>query len=118
MRVSVEHHTVQKGLLLKTTYYAVDCSVAFSHEETQIIRQRKLEKSVLLDRRPATAKVADRDDKFQLTVARLQKGVDRFLCETPATAKLYQEDLLAALEQLKVWVSLNAEEGKKTVVEF
>ena len=91
---------------------------SFTHEETQIIRQRKLEKSIVLDRRPATAKVDDRDDKFRLTVANLQKGVDRFMCETPATAKLYQEDLLVALEQLKDWVSLNAEEGEKTVVEF
>lgn len=118
MRVSIDHDTVHKGWLFKTTYYAVDLSVHFTHEETQIIRQRKLEKAVLLERRPATAKVDDRDEKFILTVSTLQRGTDRFLTATPAAAKLYQEDLLAALEQLKQWLNLNAETGERTVVEF
>lgn len=118
MRVSIEHHTIRKGLILKTTYYAVDCVVHFSHEETQIIRQRKLENSVLMERRPATAKTDDRDDKFTLTVAHLVRGPDRFLTATPGHAKLYQEDLLAALEQLKTWLMANAETGARSVVEF
>ena len=118
MRVSIEHHTIRQGLLFKTTYYAVHCSVAFSHEERQIIRQRKLENSVLLERRPATAKVDDRDDKFTLTVATLVAGPDRFLAANPGAAKLYQEQLLAALEQLKSWLTLNADTGQRTVVEF
>lgn len=118
MRVSIEHHTIRKGMVMKTTYYQVACSVAFTHEETQIIRQRKLEKSVLLERRPATAKVDDRDEKFTLTVAHLQRGPDQFLCATPAHAKLYQQDLLSALEQLKNWLMLNAETGERKVVEF
>lgn len=118
MRVAIDHCTIVKGLLFKTTYYAVDLSVAFTHEETQIIRQRKLEKTVLLERRPATAKVDDRDDKFTLTVGRLQHGPDRFLAATPAHAKLYQEELLAALNELKGWLTLNADEGGRTVVEF
>lgn len=118
MRVSIEHATVRRGFVLKTTYYAVDLSVHFTHEETQIIRQRKLEKAVLLERRPATAKVDDRDDKFTLTVAKLQAGTDRFLTANPAAAKQYQAELLIALEQLKVWLTLNAETGERTVVEF
>lgn len=118
MRVSISHETVSKGMLFKNTFYAVDLQVHFTHEETQIIRQRKLEQSVLLERRPATAKVDDRDDRFTLDVATIQKGKDRFLTASPAAAKLYQADLLAALEQLKVWLSLNAETGEKIVVEF
>ncbi len=118
MRVSIKHETIRKGWLFKTTYYAVDLQVHFSHEETQIIRQRKLEKSVLLERRPANAKVDDRDDKFTLSVADLQKGTDRFLAATPAHAKIYQDDLLAALSQLKDWVSLNADEADAIVVEI
>lgn len=118
MRVSISHETVRQGWLFKTTYYAVDLQVHFTHEETQIIRQRKLEKSVLLERRPATAKVDDRDEKFTLAVGMLQKGTDRFLTATPATAKLYQAELLIALEQLKGWLSLNAETGERIVVEF
>jgi len=118
MRVSISHETVRQGFIFKTTYYVVCCTVNFTHEETQIIRQRKLEKSVLLTRRPATAKVDDRDDKFTLSVATLQKGTDRFLTATPGHAKIYQQDLLAALEQLKDWLSLNADEADRTVVEF
>jgi len=118
MRVYIEHHTIQKGWPFKRTLYAVDCTVHFTHEETQIIRQRKLEKSVLLERRPATAKVDDRDDKFTLTAQHLVKGTDRFVAATPATAKLYQEELLGALENLKGWLMLNAETGERTVVEF
>lgn len=118
MRVSIEHNTIRKGWLFKTTYYAVDCTVHFTHEETQIIRQRKLEKSVLLERRPATAKVDDRDDKFTFTVSLLQRGTDRFLASTPGAAKVYQAELIAALEQLKGWLMVNAETGERTVVEF
>lgn len=116
--MSISHETVRKGLLFKTTYYVVLCTVHFTHEETQIIRQRKLEKSILLQRRPATAKVDERDDKFTLSVATLQKGTDRFLTATPAAAKIYQQDLLGALEQLKEWLTLNAETGEAIVVEF
>ena len=118
MRVAITHHTIRKGWLFKTMYYAVDCAVHFSHEEKQIIRQRTLEKSILLARRPATARVDDRDEQFALSVADLITGTDRHLCATPGHAKLYQEELLVALEQLKTWVSFNAEEGTRTVVEF
>ena len=118
MRISITHETIRKGWLFKTTYYAVNLTVAFTHEETQIIRQRKLEKSVLLERRPATAKVDDRDDKFTLLVSSIQNQTDRFLTATPAEAKLYQEELLGALENLKGWLGLNAEEGEKIVVEI
>jgi len=118
MRVSIKHATVQTGLLFKTTYYAVDVTVHFTHEETQIIRQRKLEQSVLLQRRPATAKVDDRDDKFTLLVAHLKQGTDRFLTANPASAKLYQQELLLALEQLKVWISLNADRSDNITVEL
>jgi len=118
MRVSIEHSTEKRGLIFRTTYYSVNCTVHFSHEETQIIRQRKLEASVLLERRPATAKTDDRDEKFTLTVAHLVRGTDRFLTANPGAAKIYQEDLLAALEQLKSWVMVNADEASRTVVEF
>jgi len=118
MRVSIEHGTVRQGLLFKTTYYSVDLVVHFSHEETQIIRQRKLERAVLLNRRPANAKVDDRDDRFTLTVGHVVKGRDQYLAANPAAAKAYQAQLLAALEELKDWLSLNADEAGRTVVEF
>jgi len=119
MRVSIDHHTIRKGLLFKKTFHEVHLSVAFTHEEKQIIRQRGLLKTKLVDRRPANARVDDRDEKFELRVEHLMDGrTDRFLCATPSRSKIYEEDLLAVFEQMKVWLDDNAETGTRTVVEF
>ncbi len=119
MRVSITHETVRKGFVLKTTYHEVLLEVAFTHEEKQIIRQRKLEKTRLLARRPATAKVDDRDEKFELRIEQLMDGkVDRFLCATPSQSKIYEENLLDVLAQLKLWLQDNADSAGRTVVEF
>jgi hypothetical protein len=119
MRVSISHHTIKKGFLFKKTYHEVHLSVAFTHEEKQIIRQRGLLKTKLVDRRPADAKNDARDEKFELRVEHLMDGrVDRFLCATPSRAKIYEDDVLAMLAQMKVWLNDNAEPGTRTVVEF
>ena len=119
MRVSISHHMVRRGLIFRKTYHEVHLCVAFSHEEKQIIRQRGLLKTKLVDRRPATAKVDDRDEKFELRVEDLMDGkVDRFLCETPSKSKIYEEELLAVFGQMKLWLDDNAETGTRTVVEF
>lgn len=119
MRVSISHHDVRKGFLFKRTFYAVDLAVAFTHEETQIISMRRLADTKLLDRRPATARVDDRDERFELRLRDLINGrTDRFLCATPSAAKIYEDDLLRVMAQVKLWVGDNAESGGRTVVEF
>lgn len=119
MRVSISHETIRKGWLFKTTFYEVSLSVVLSHEEKQIVRQRNLQKTKLLDRRPATARNADRDEKFELRVEHLlDGGTDRFLCATPSKAKIYEEELLFMLQQMKRWIGDNAETGKATVIEL
>jgi hypothetical protein len=119
MRVSISHLSVRKGFLFKKTYYEVQTQVAFSHEEKQIIRQRKLQTTKLLDRRPADARVDDRDEKFELRVGDFLDGKsDYFLCATPSRAKIYEEDILVVLERMKLWLSDNAEEGSSVTVEF
>lgn len=119
MRISISHDTVRKGLLFKTTYYEVRLSVAFTHEEKQIIRQRNLQKTKLVDRRPATARNDDRDEKFELRVEHLMDGrADQFLCATPSKAKIYEEDILLMLQQMKLWLGDNAETGSGTVIEL
>lgn len=119
MRVSISHHTARRGFVLKTTYYEVHLSVAFTHEEKQIIRQRNLLQTKLLDRRPATARVDDRDTKFELRVEHLMdERLDRFLCATPSQAKIYEDALLGALAQMKLWLDDNAETAGRTVIEF
>lgn len=119
MRVSITHHAVQRGIVLKTTYYEVQLKVAFTHEEKQIIRQRNLLRTKLMDRRPATARVDDRDEKFELRVEHLMdERSDCFVCANPSQAKLYEENLLDALAQMKLWLDDNAEVADRTVVEF
>jgi hypothetical protein len=119
MRVSITHETIRKGFILKTTYYEVQLQVAFTHEEKQIIHQRNLLKTKLMDRRPATAKVDDRDDRFELRVEHLLNGkIDHFLSATPSQSKIYEDHLLDALAQLKLWLDDNAETADRTVVEF
>lgn len=119
MRVSIAHETVRKGLILKTTYHEVQLKVAFTHEEKQIIRQRNLLRTKLMDRRPADAKVDARDEKFELRVEHLMdEKIDRFLCATPSQSKIYEENLLDALAQMKLWLDDNADTAGRTVVEF
>jgi len=119
MRIAIKHQTVRQGLLFKTTYHEVRLTVLFTHEELQIIRQRKLLETKLMDRRPATAKVDDRDSKFELSVGDIVNGkTDRFLCATPSASKIYEERLLDTLQQLKLWISDNADEADDFVVEL
>lgn len=119
MRVSIAHQTVQRGVLFKKTYHEVHLSVAFTHEENQIIRQRGLLKTKLVDRRPADAKNDARDEKFELRVEHLMDArTDRFLCANPSQSKIYEEELLAVLEQMKLWLVDNADTAARTVVEF
>ena len=119
MRVSIDHKTVRKGWPFKTTYYEVHLKVAFTHEEKQIIRQRGLLKTKLLDRRPANARVDARDEKFELRVEDLMRNrPDRFLCATPSKAKIYEEALFGVMQQMKLWLTDNAETGTRKVEEF
>lgn len=119
MRVAIDHGTIRKGLLFRTAYYEVSCTVHFSHEELHVLRARNLLSTKLMDRRPATARVDDRDAKFELRLNDLVNGkTDRFLCATPSDAKIYAEELVAALEQVKRWIGDNTEIGRRHVVEF
>jgi len=119
MRISISHHDVRRGLLFRKTMHEVHLSVAFTHEEKQIVRQRRLGDQVILQRRPANAKVDDRDSKFVLRLGDLLDGrTDRFLLATPSAAKIYEEDLIRMLAQVKLWISDNAETAGRTVIEL
>lgn len=43
MRIRIEHEEVRAGVLLKTPYHKVRSNAEFTHEENQIVRQRRLE---------------------------------------------------------------------------
>ena len=119
MRVTINHVDVRRGFIFRRTYHEVHLTVAFTHEEKQIIRQRHLGDSLLMQRRPPTAKVDDRDQKFELRLGDLLDGrTDRFLCANPSASKIYEEEALRMLAQVKVWLSDNAETGVRNVTEF
>lgn len=119
IRVSVSHHAVRRGFLLRKTYYEVQVQVSWSHEEMHVIRERSLGKTKLMDRRPANARIDDRDTKYELRLEHLLGATpDRFLCATPSDAKIYEDEILAALSNVKLWIGDNAEVGDRTVVEF
>lgn len=118
MRISIEHHLIRQGWLFRTTYHAVRTEAHFTHEETQIIRQHRLGSTTLLERRPASARVDDRGEQFVLQVGHLVAGPDLFLTANPSAAKQYHAELLQALDTLKAWLSDNAEQGARDVVEL
>jgi len=105
--------------LFKKTFHEVILSVAFSHEEKQIITQRWLLKTKLLDRRPADAKNDARDETFELRVEHLMNSrPDHFLCATPSKSKIYEEALLAMLQQMKLWLEDNADPAIAKTIEI
>lgn len=119
MRLSITHHTVRKGFLFQKTYYEVQLHLSLTHEEKQIIRQRNLHKTEMLQRRPANARFDDRDAQFTLVLNDVMNGqVDAFLCANPSDAKIYEERLLSAFQQVKLWLDDNAEVAGRTVVDF
>ena len=119
MRIKVTHHTIKTGGLFSTTLYEVHARVDFTHEERQIIRQRGLTKTKILDRRPADAREDDPDHWYELTVQNLiDRKPDKFRCATPSEAKVYEEDLIDALRMVKAWIDDNADPGAGRVIEL
>ncbi len=133
MRVSIEHGTETKGLLRKTTFHLVLLSVEFSEEEKAIIRERKLERDIILERdvpanvdedkhanrgllsKVVTAAVKGRDaNHFHLTIGKLLSGPDSYALSTPLEAKEYEEELKEKLVILKDFIMGNKEVKQKS----
>lgn len=127
MRVNIEHKTETKGLLRKTTFHIVALTVEFSDEEKAIVRERKLERVVILERdvpanvdeekhaergllaKVVTAAVKGRDaNHFHLTIGKLLNGVDQYALATPLEAKEYEAALKEKLPSLKGYIMENA----------
>lgn len=119
MRVKIEHRELRTGFILKRPVHEVQLSVDFTHEEKQIIRQRRLEEHVLLERWPADAKADDDPDWYALKVGHLfERKPDRFRCTTPADAKAYEARLVEVMHAMKLWLDENAEPAGTTVFEI
>ncbi|MDF2233150.1 hypothetical protein P2H44_11365 [Albimonas sp. CAU 1670] len=119
MRIAIDHAETRAGLLFRRPLHEVRVTVHFTHEETQIIRQRDLGETVLLERWPADARAEDDPDWYALRVKHLvERKPDRFRCATPGDAKLYEAQLVDALHRLKAWLDVNAEPGGRKVIEI
>ena len=136
MKVTINHVQKTAGMIRKTTFHGVSLRIEFNAEEIAVIRERQLEKDVILERGyPAdmsdgqiekhanrglgrkllTAAVSGADaNNFDLTVNKLLKGEDVYFFGTPMEAKAYEEELKEKLVMLKNWIVGNAEVEKET----
>jgi hypothetical protein len=133
MKVTINHVQKKTGLIRKTTFHGVSVKVVFNTEEQAVIRERKLEKNVILERgypadmsdmaadkhanrglgrRLLTAAVSGADaNDFHLSVNKLMRGEDVYFLGTPMEAKDYEEQLKEGLVKLKNWIVGNADVG-------
>lgn len=127
MRVSIEHADKTSGLVFKTHQIEVAVAVVFSEEEQAIIKGRKLKDTVVLKREPnskeiekrGAAWVRENHDLYHLYIRDLTAGKpERFLCDTPIDAKIYEQNLMEALKTLKGFISGNAETGTAKTFEL
>lgn len=127
MKVDIKHVEKSKGMLSRKTLHGVALSVTFSDEELSIIRDRRLDHDIIVERGvPAdvdeykhanrgmtrklmTAAVNGRDaNHFHLTVGKLVRGTDTYFFDTPLEAKEYTEHLREALPKFKAYIMENA----------
>ena len=131
MKVNIRHVQKKQGLLFATQLHGVELAVEFSNEEKAIIKERKLEQVILLDREVppdvdeekhanrglmkqlATAAIKGSDaNHFGLTFNKLLNGPDTYFFLTPIEAKGY-EDILKqeTLPDAKAYLDGNKETG-------
>jgi len=96
--------------------------VRFSVFEKAVIRRRRLDDFVVLNRAPDTLHVRRRKflglavpkHGYELLVRDLLDGTDRHACDTPMHAKAYERALRQGLLRLKTFIDGNADLGADT----
>jgi len=133
MKIDIKHVEKSRGLIFRKTLHGVALTVQFSEEERQIIKQRRLQNDIILERGVpadvdaqkvqnrglakslATAALKGRDAlHYDLTINKLLSGTDTFFFETPLEAKSYEADLREKLPQFKSYILENAEIEQKS----
>ena len=136
MKVTINHTQKATGMLRKTTHHGVAVRVQFNTEELAVIRERQLEKDVILERGYSSdasdrqmqkdasrgvgktllkAAVSGFDSmSTHLTVTKLMNGEDVFFVSTPMEAKEYEAQLKDGLVRLKGWIEGNKEVETET----
>ncbi|MEM6913753.1 MAG: hypothetical protein AAF511_07225 [Pseudomonadota bacterium] len=136
MKVTINHVQKTTGMIRKTTHHGVAVKVEFNTEELTVIRERRLERDVVVERGYSSdvsdsaalrsenrslggkllkAAVSGADSmSTHLTVTKLMKGEDVYFHPTPVEAKEYEALLKEGLVTLKAWIEGNAEVEKET----
>ncbi|MEM9092401.1 MAG: hypothetical protein AAGC93_27175 [Cyanobacteria bacterium P01_F01_bin.53] len=136
MKVTINHVQKIVGMIRKTTHHGVAVKVDFNTEELAVIRERRLERDVVVERgyssdisesaamrnenrslggRLLKAAVSGTDSmSTNLTVTKLMNGEDVYFHEKPVEAKQYEDVLKESLVTLKGWIEGNAEVEKET----
>ena len=99
MRVNIEHYETKTGIFKKVTHYGVAVTVTFSEEEKSVIKSRKIEKTIVLERRMGS--MSGLDEKWDLTIGMLVSGACKTTFFTLAEAKQYDANIRDALVDLK-----------------
>ena len=119
MRVKISSLEKRIGWPFKREVVEVHLTVDFTFEEKQIIEQRGLGETVMLQRIPENAKPDDDPDWHALRVKHLfERKPDKHIAPNPAAAKAYQAELTRALYGLKTWLDENAELNEPIVFEI
>lgn len=129
MRVSFEHKEITKGLFKKKVYIEVRTTVQFSDEELAIIKNRKLEDFIVLERDPdlidprgkdkESLDLCIREGVFNLTIGKLMKGKsDGYHTSSPVHAQSYEDKLTAKLKELKDFIVGCAVKPESKTIEF
>lgn len=119
MKIDIKHSTHTTGLIFKKTFHKIDLLVELTDEEKAIIKERKLEKHVIMELPdPASFESKNNDWGFDLTFGSLLSGKFWYDVNTPAEAKAYQEKLIEKLKVAKDYLQNNATTAEDTSIEL
>jgi hypothetical protein len=128
MIVHIEQKELRRGLWgSDMSRVEVSVAVDFTEEETLIIKARRLEDHVVLERGPdvrLAEKIGPEESKrwegrFDLRIGALVgRKADAYICGSPAHAKVYAERLGDALRILKLFILENGAVGHPRAFEI
>jgi hypothetical protein len=118
MKVKIDHGQKTTGMIRKKTYETITVKVDLSHEELAVIKSRKMDKIVVMERGwPAHMGAMNGD--FNLTVGGLVKNLmTEYSVNTPIEAKQYEAALVNQLKLLKEELVGNASGGESKSFEL
>jgi len=136
MKVTINHVQKSTGMIRKTTHHGVAVKVEFNAEELAVIRERRLERDIVVERGYSSdvsdraamknenrglggkllkAAVSGADSlSTDLTVTKLMNGEDVYFLGTPVEAKEYEALVKDGLVNLKDWIEGNAAVEQET----